>query len=463
VTAQNIQAWECIVCGYIHEGAAPPDECPLCGAPRSEFKPRRPSTPHLPAVGGPEGVRVAVLGAGIAGLAAVESIRSASPTAQVTLISEEQHLPYQRLNLTRYLANEIAENQLPIHPAQWYTQHHLQLLLGTKAARIDLGRRSIVLADGQTTAFDKLILATGATAAIPPIPGAAAENVRCLRTLDDAKAVLDWARPGARCVCIGGGILGLEAAGALARRGVEVALIEGQAWLLPRQLNERASRVLQKQVTGLGIRLYHSAGVARIAGEGRAREVLLQDGSSLPTDFVILATGVKPTTALAEQCGLTVNRGILVNDQLVTSDPNVLAAGDVAEHRGTVYGLWTVSQIQGHIAGLSALGGQVAFNGVPRSNFLKVLGVGLFSIGAIEPEGPEGRALEQETDSGYQRFVFRGGRLVGAILLGDTRSATAVKSAIERADDLGGLLQRRLPATAVLAHLEVQETGARRG
>lgn len=453
MATQAVRKWECVVCGYIHEGPVPPDECPLCGAPRSEFKPCQPSTSPQLAAGASEPIRVVVIGTGHAGLSAASTMRSASSAAQITLVSDESHPPYQRLNLTRYLAGELSVEQLPQHPATWYEEHNLSLLLGRKVERVDLGRQCIALDDGRTIPFDKLILATGATAIVPPIPGANADDVRCLRTLDDAQAILGQAKPGARCVCIGGGILGLEAAGALARRGVEVTVIEGQKWLLSRQLNERAARVLEKHVAKLGIRLCHGAGVARIVGEGRAHSVELQDGSSLPADFVILATGVKPSTDLARQCGLTVNRGVVVNDRLETSDPRVLAAGDVAEYRGTVHGLWTVSGIQGHIAGLNAIGQQTDFHVIPRSNFLKVLDVDLLSIGEVEA-GIEDRVIEQEPDGGYLRFVFRGSRLIGAVLLGDTRSATPVISVVERGLECTSLLKDDPSAANVLTRLE---------
>lgn len=455
--AAGIQAWECIVCGYIHEGPEPPDECPLCGAPRSEFKPCQRSAPPEPATGAPDAIRITVLGAGIAGLAAVEAIRSVSSAAEITLISEEPHLPYQRLNLTRYLAGEVSADQLPIHPPGWYDAHHIRLLLGLKVAGIDLSQGRLTLADGRTMAHDKLILATGAAAAVPPIPGATAENVSCLRTRDDANNILKMAKRGSRCVCIGGGILGLEAAGALARRGVQVTLIEGQGWLLSRQLNEKAARMLEKHVTSLGIRLCRGAGVIQIAGEDRAPQVHLRDGTNLPADFVILATGVKPNTDAAQQSGLAVHRGVVVNDLLQTSDPNVLAAGDVAEHRGTVYGLWSASQTQGHIAGLNAIGRQTSFGGMPRSNFLKVLGVNLFSIGVIEPDRAEGRAIEQQTDGNYLRLVFRKDRLVGAILLGDVRSATTVKSAVEQEMDCAEMLKEAPDPANILARLASRE------
>lgn len=440
--------WRCLECGYIHTGPRPPDECPVCGATADRFEPVRDVAGQA---GEPaKAVKVVVVGAGIAGVAAVESIRATSSMAEITLISGEANLPYQRLNLTRFLAGEITHGNLPIHPVSWYEQRNVRLLLGRMVERVELGDRQVFLSDGESITFEKLVLATGATAVVPPIPGVDTRNVLGLRTLEDAQAVLSLAKPGARCVCIGGGILGLETAGALARRGVEVTVIENQGWLLSRQLNERAAQILETHVRGLGIKLCYRAGVAEITGDSVVRQVRLQDGSILPADFVVLATGIRPETELARSCGLAVNRGVLVNDRLETSNPDVLAAGDGAEHRGTVYGLWVASQVEGNIAGLNAVGHDVTFKGIPRSNFLKVLGVDLFSVGVVEPDGDGAGIFDQEMDGRYLRFVFKDNRLVGAILLGDTRAAKPVKSAVEHAVDLRGLLAKRPAATDIL-------------
>ncbi len=498
MAAQQPRAWECIVCGFVHEGPEPPDSCPVCGAPRSEFRPvpdRSPAAPPpavrwrcltcgythtgeeppdvcpdcgagsdrferiegVPAAAAApasQGVRVVIVGGGIAGFAAAEAIRTASTAAEVTLISREPCPPYQRLNLTRYLAGEVTADDLPLRPPGWYEQRNIRLMLGAGVEEIDADRHALAVDGGRRIAFDRLILATGATAAVPPIPGVDAANVRRVRTIEDARRILELARPGTRCVCIGGGILGLEAAGAIARRGAEVTVIENFGWLLPRQLNERAARLLEKRVAQLGIALRYRANVAEIAGGAQAREVRLQDGSALPADLVILATGIRPDIGLARACGLAVNRGILVNDYLETSGPDVLAAGDAAEHRGEIYGLWIASQAQGAIAGQNAIGLRTPFYGIPRSNFLKVLGLDLFSIGVVEPGDAGGRAVDHEADGNYLRFVLRDNRLVGAILLGDTRAATFVKAAVEQGTDLGEHATEPLTAARILAVLE---------
>lgn len=447
----TVGRWRCMVCGYIHSGSVPPKDCPACGASPDQFEPITEAADEVVAAG--PAAKIVVVGAGIAGLAAVESLRAASAEARVTLVSAEAHLPYYRLNLTRYMAGEVAAEALPIHPQDWYEEQNVELLLGRTVAGLKLDPQSIALEDGRELPFDKLVLASGASPMIPPIPGVPRENALCVRTVDDADFILSQARPGVRCVCIGGGILGLETAGALARRGADVALIENHGWLLPRQLNERAGRILERHVAGVGIRLHHRGRVAEVVGDRLAHGVRLDGGPTLPADLVIVATGIRSNVELARSAGLKVNRGVVVDDHLASSHPNVLAAGDVAEHRGTVYGIWVASQFQGNIAGLNAAGRHTQFAGIPRSNSLKVLGMELFSIGVVEGEGEGVEVVDQEHDGQYLRFVFSNNRLVGAIMLGDTVATASVKKAIESTTDLGHVLRKKPKADDILAEL----------
>lgn len=446
-----VERWRCLDCGYIHSGSGVPKDCPACGAAADRFEPITEMAEEAVSAAGPD--KVVVVGAGIAGLAAVESLRAASTEAEITLIASESHLPYYRLNLTRYMAGEVSAESLPIHPAEWYERENVRLVKGRKAVGLDLDRQVVRLDDGEELPFDRMVLAAGASPVVPPIPGVNKENALTVRTVDDANLILSLVRPGTRCVCIGGGILGLETAGALARRGANVAVIENQGWLLPRQLNERAGRILERYVADLGIKLHHRGQVAEIIGDRRASSVRLADGTDLPTDLIIIATGIRPNAELAQAAGLSVNRGVLVDNYLTTSHPKVLAAGDLAEHRGVIYGLWVASQYEGNIAGLNAAGRKVQFGGIPRSNSLKVLGVELFSIGVVEAEGTGFEVIDQEADGRYLRFVFRDSRLVGAILLGETEAKTPVKKAIESSLDLGQLLRRKPNAGEIRAEL----------
>ncbi len=438
VFAPKPRAWRCRVCGYVHEGDAPPAVCPLCAATADSFEPVAETEPAA-AAAAPAG-RIVILGGGIAGVAAAEAARKTSPDAEILLISREPHWPYHRLNLTRLLAGEVSDDALRLHAPAWYDERRITVRLGAEVVALAAADRCLDFADGRVEAFDRLVLATGAHAFRPPIPGAERAGVFTLRDADDARAILAAARLGAACVCVGGGLLGLETAGALARRGVRVTLLESHAWLMPRQLNARAGEALGRYAERAGIVLRTRAQTRELAGDGRVRRVLLEDGTALDADFVVLATGVRSNTHLARAAGIPVQQGVLVDDRLRTSHPDIWAAGDAAEHRGVLYGSWPAAQAQGGIAGLNAAGGAAEFGGLPRSHTLKILGLGMTSIGRIEPADGGDRVVEDEEGDRYRRFVFRDGRLAGVVLLGDTRPAAAAHRAIEQRRDFSDAL-----------------------
>ncbi len=448
---RGVNQWRCLNCGHVQAGLQPPTDCPACGASADRFEPVSEAAGAV--VDAERPLKVVVVGAGIAGIAAVESLRTTSPAADITIISREPELPYYRLNLTRYLAGEIGEQDLPVHPASWYDEQKVRLLLGAEASAIHLDDHVLELRGGEKLPFDKLLLAAGAHPFIPPFPGADREGVTSLRTLDDARAILAACRTGAKCVCIGGGLLGLETAGALARQGADVTLLEGYGWLLPRQLNQRAGEILNQYVVAAGIKLRTKAVTRELVGTRRVRGVLLEDGSIVDADLVVIATGIRSNSHLARRAGLEVNQGVVVDNLLVTSHPDVLAAGDVAEHHGQVYGIWGPSQYQGSIAGMNMAGGCVEFGGIPRSNTLKVLGLDLFSIGQVNPEDASFRTFDQEADGRYSRFVFRDNHLVGAVLLGGTQLVATVKNAVESRRDFSALLERSPKASEVVEAL----------
>jgi len=446
-----VDRWRCLNCTYVHAGAQPPETCPVCGAPADTFEPL--SEPARQA-GEAAGVRhVVVVGAGVAGLAAAEALRAASNDVEITLVSKESVLPYYRLNLTRYLAGDIDEQQLPIKSEEWFAQQRVRFMREVEVSEIRPEKRLLALHHGNTLGYDKLVLVAGAHPFVPPFPGANREGVTSLRTLADAQRILGGGVAGRRCLCIGGGLLGLETAGALARRGGDVTVLEGHGWLMPRQLNEAAGQVLAAHVKAGGVKLVTQARTREILGDERVRSVELEDGRILPADLVVVATGVRPNSYLARMAGLEVSRGIVVDNHLVTSQPDVLAAGDVAEHRGVLYGTWAPSEYQGNIAGMNALGGGVEFGGIPRSNALKVLEVELFSIGQIQPEDASYETIDQAGDNGYFRFVFRDSHLVGAILLGDATVAPRVKKAVEGQMDFSGLVRTHPKGVDVINYL----------
>ncbi len=442
--------WRCLNCKYVHDGAAAPEVCPVCGASAERFEPLRKSA--APAAHRAARRDIVVVGGGIAGVSAAQAVREASPGSRVRLVSKERHLPYYRLNLTRMLAGEIDAEQLPLHPRSWYDDNRIELLAGAELCRIDTKDKKLLLRGADDCRYDKLVLAMGSHPFVPPLPGANREGVTPLRTRDDAERILEQS-PNARTVVIGGGVLGLETAGALAAQGCHVTLLEGHGWLLPRQLNEQAGRMLERFAGERGITLRKSAWTKELHGDERVREVELLDGERLDAQLVVIATGVRPNSHVARLAGLDVARGVIVEDHLQTSHPDIFAAGDVAEHRGVSYGTWGPSQFQGTIAGMNAAGEQSQFAGIPRSNMLKVLGYDMFSIGEIAPKDAGYVTVEHDDGGNYRYFMFRDTRMIGAILLGETSLSAAVKTTVENQTDCAPIARAGTSADEVVAFL----------
>jgi len=429
--------WRCITCDYLHAGDSPPGCCPICAAGADRFEPV--AEPARISADRAVSGDIVVVGGGIAGLSAAEAARNAAPEASVTLICLENDLPYYRLNLTRYLAGEIPVGDLPVHPESWYAAQRITILTGAEVTGIDRTARTVSLQGHPPVRYDRLVLAMGAHSSMPPVPGADLRHVFTLRTCSDAETILEQSRPGVRCVIVGGGVLGLEVAAALARRALQVTVVEGFDWLLPRQLNRAAGERIAREVRALGIGLVCSVRISRLDGRDQVEGVILESGDPLPADLVILAAGIRSNTYLARLAGLDVNSGVVVDQHLRTSDPDIFAAGDLAEHQGTVYGTWAPAQFQGTIAGMNAAGGDAVFAGIPRSHGIKVLGVDLFSIGVVHPDDASYLVFEEDGDR-YRQYIFRDSRLVGAILLGDTALAPVLKKLIEGGTSCADLL-----------------------
>jgi nitrite reductase (NADH) large subunit len=279
------------------------------------------------------------------------------------------------------------------------------------------------------------------------------KNVTTLRSIQDADFILKACRTGANVVCIGGGILGLENAGGLARRGVHVTVVEDQPWLLSRQLNQKAAMIFEGYLRALGIIARTSVKTQELVGGDTVNGVLLNTGEKLPADVVVISTGVRSNVAIARAAGLNVNQGILVDDSMRTSHPDIFAAGDAAERMGSVYGTWNPALAEGMTAGSNAGGGKVTFTGLPRSNVLKVLGISLYSIGPTAPGDPSDILVEEQSDGYYTSFIFRGNLLIGSILLGDASLSGKVKKAIEDKVDLTKLVKRKPDAKLIKEYL----------
>lgn len=438
---ESISRWRCLTCEYVSDGADPPAFCPVCGATAEHFEPLN-DTAEEP-TDSQQALDIVIVGAGIAGVSAAEAARENSSKARITLISREAELPYYRLNLTRYLAGEIGCDDLGIKPKSWYDDNDIHLLLSTELQKIDTQNKTLTLKNLDKISYDKLVLAMGSHPFVPPFPGGNRDNVTVLRTRRDAEFILEQIYEGMPCVVIGGGLLGLETAAALTRRKADVTLIEGFNWLMPQQLNQAAGEKLSEEASTLGIKFCMGARVKQLEGDEKVRGVGLESGETIPAELVIITAGVRSNSYLARLAQIETNDGIVVDNELLTNNRDIFAIGDVAEHRGVLYGTWGPSQFQGTIAGMNAVGGKIEFAGIPRSNSLKVLGSDMFSIGQIRFEDGSYQEVEETLGDSYAYFLFRDSYMIGAILLGDTRLSATVKKMIEKKVQCSELLSNK--------------------
>lgn len=386
--------------------------------------------------------RVVIVGNGIAGTTAADYVRRRHPTCS-DLVAREEHFLYNRMAISRLVYGRSAMQGLYLQPDAWYEEQRITPWLNTRAARIDRERRELVLATGETLPYDRLILAAGSEAWMPPIDGMELDGSFVMRTAEDAMDLRAYVQESGarRGFVVGGGLLGLEAAYALHQLGVRVTVLQHSQRLLNHQLDERGSAFVRSFLEGLGLAVTLQAEAVAVRGAGRVEEVLLKDGQTLPAELFLVCTGVRANVELARAAQLEVGRGVVVDDRMRTSDPAIFAAGDVAEFDGKFWGLWPMAVEQGRIAALNALGGDEPYVEAPPVTMLKVTGADLLSAGRFEPEeGDEGVALEDAADHRYRKLVLRDGAIVGAILFGYPLEAPGVAAAMKARRDLSAQL-----------------------
>lgn len=445
------KTWRCSICGYLHYGDEAPATCPICDAKTEDFKAI--TTVVKPERHDPGQSQFVIIGAGIAGVSAAEALRAHAPEAKITILSKEEEIPYMRLNLTRLLAGEFLEKNLPLHSTEWYEERNISLKLGATADQLNLTEKSVVLENGTALHFDKLIVATGSHPWVPPVPGTALNNVFTVRDIDDVRRILSVVKEGTKVACIGGGILGLETAGALAKQQSDVTVLEAFDYLMPMQLNPEGSNVLQEHLKTLNIKVITNAIADCIIGDGEVSGVHLKRGILVDAEVVVITAGDRANFELLENAGLTVKKGVLVDNFLRTTHPDIYAVGDVAEHDGVRYGAWSPAMYMGKIAGMNAAGIPTEFGGIPRSHMLKVVGKPMFSIGTIKAIDGSYRTIEDHADNGYRMFMFRDGRLVGCLLIGKLKLLKPVRKAVQARLDMKGFLTLETTAQEIADYL----------
>jgi nitrite reductase (NADH) large subunit len=366
--------------------------------------------------------RLVVVGAGMASGRMLEHLFETAPGRfAVTLFGAEPRGNYNRIMLSLVLSGEKTYDEIVTHDAAWYAKHGVETRFGEAVTKIDRARKVVVSAEGETP-YDRLVIATGSAPFIIPVPGRNLPGVLTYRDLDDTEAMIAAsAKPGAKAVVIGGGLLGLEAAAGLRLRGMDVTVLHLMGHLMERQLDPAAGYLLQRELEGRGIRVHCRAQTQAILGDERVEGVLLEDGAAYEADLVVMAVGVRPEARLGVDAGLEVARGIVVDDRMVTSDPAILALGECAEHDRTCYGLVAPLYDMAKVAAKTLQGEEAAFRPVETSTKLKVTGIDLFSAGDFsEGEGREEIVFRDPGRGVYKRLVLEQDRIVGAVMYGET-------------------------------------------
>jgi nitrite reductase (NADH) large subunit len=342
----------------------------------------------------------------------------------VAIIGDEPRLAYNRVLLSSVLAGETASHDIELRPAAWWRDRGVTLKYGCVATEIDVGRRELKIANEESIGFSRLVLATGSTPLRLNVSGAELAGVHTFRDSRDVDLLLTLAAQKKRVVVVGGGLLGLEAAYGLAKAGAPVTLIHLMDRLMERQLDAPAAALLKSLVERKGIKILLNANTARLHGETRVEGLELTDGRRIDADAVIFAAGIRPNSALARDAGIPVNRGIVVDDCLQTGAGDIFALGECAEHRGTCYGLVEPAYEQARVLAQHLAGGAATYQGSVVATNLKVSGVSVFSAGDfMGADGSETVVLSDVRHGTYKKLVISGGRLTGAVLIGDVGDA----------------------------------------
>ena len=375
--------------------------------------------------------RYLIIGNGVAGARATVKIREADLKGEIHIFTEEAYPFYYRVRFPEYVAGEVTIQNLTIHTKEWYQNKGIAIHLEEGITEVNAEKKEVTSGKGNTYPYDVLLMATGGNAFVPPIKGTEKKGVFTLRTMNDALSMKEFSGGVKQAILIGGGLVGLETGGALLRRGIKVAVIEYNPRILPRQMDPEGAKILQEKMESMGFSFFLNGQSEEILGRETVEGLRLKDGRTVEGQMVIISAGVRPNIKLAQAMGLETKNGILVNDRLETKE-GIFAAGDVAEHRGRVYGIWPAAQRQGEIAGVNMAGGNSLYEGTVVSNTLKVVGIDLTSAGDIDAEGKLECVVKSDREKCiYCKVAFKENKVVGCILLGEVKAKSEVLNAVE--------------------------------
>jgi nitrite reductase (NADH) large subunit len=407
--------------------------------------------------------KLVVIGNGMAPGRVLDRLFEAAPDAyDITIFNAEPRTNYDRIMLSPVLSGEKSYEEIVIHGDRWYADHGVTLHKGRKVTAIDRAAKTVTAEGGTVAAYDKLIIATGSMPIVIPVPGSNFPGVLTYRDMDDVTAMLLAAQSRGAAVVIGGGLLGLEAAAGLKERGMDVTVVHLMPTLMERQLDPAAGHLLKRAVEARGIKVLTSANTKEIYGDGRVEGVRLEDGTELPCKLVVMAVGIRPSATIAKEAGLAVNRGIVVDPHMRTSDPDIYAVGECVEFNGKVYGLvaplYEMAEVLAADLAGAANGG---FNDKALATKLKVTGINLFSAGDFADGENRDEIVLRDARSGvYKRLVLEDDEVVGAVLYGDTADGAWFYQLIKDHTDVSEMRETLIFGPAYAGGAQLDPTAA---
>lgn len=379
-------------------------------------------------------MRVIIVGNGLAGTIAAKTIREQNRKVLIDIFAEERYPYYPRPNLIRFLAGDLEFEKMFAFPEEWYAGQNINVHLAEPVTRIIPGLGQVETEGGNKEKYDFLILASGSKPFVPAIKGSDKLGVFVLRTLDDAFELMAYIDDDRRVTVLGGGLLGLETARAIKWRGVNVEVVEFFSHLLPRQLDRQGASVLKSQIEKMGIKVSLGLACEEVLGQGRVTGLRFKGGQEIKTDVALVAAGVRPNFRIAQEAGLEVDRGLVVNDYLQTSVPDIMGAGDVIQHEGRMYGIIPASFNQARVVAHNVMGQIKKYEGTIPSNTLQVVGIDLTSIGTVHPEDKSCEEFRKEDQKQgiYKKIVVRNGEVCGFICIGTKKNVNEISQLISQ-------------------------------
>lgn len=436
-----VKSWKCIVCNEVFDGVTPPDICPACGASHEQFveyiEEKSTFVSDMKA-------SIVIIGNNAAGTSAAESIRKRNSDCNILIITTDNDYGYYRPMLPDYISGDYNKNMFYLHDKSWYQDNNIKLMLNTEVTKLSPDNKTVTTSDNQVIPYEKLILANGSSNFIPPITDHNKTGVFSLKSKLDADNIKEYAKNSKSVIVIGGGLLGLEVAWELKSLGLNIIVLEAENRILPRQLDEQGSQMLEDGIRKTGIKALTGALANGIIGHEKVTGVQLCDGVLLPCDMVIISAGIRSNSQLARDAGLEVSRGVVVDENMKTSNDSIYACGDVAEFDNVSIAIWPVAIEQGKVAGANVVGDTLAYKNAIPSNVFNGMDMNVFSIGDIgtNEDNDYKTIVQNEPKNGiYKKLVFLDNKFVGGILIGDIKKSLAMIKGISANSSVNEMIE----------------------